>query len=158
MAPQIIFLMRHAEKPDDPKNPDLAPAGVERSKHLATWLPSKMGGPPEFIFAAAPSKHSARPIETVTPLSKAVDAPIDTTFADQDYPALAAELLTSPRYANANIVVCWHHGHIPSFARELGAPSGSYPDPWPEDEFGLVLKFDFSRAPAPQVTPLREEF
>jgi phosphohistidine phosphatase SixA len=158
MAPRSVFLMRHAEKPDDPEDPDLAPAGVARAKRLATWLPSIMGGPPQFIFASSLSRHSARPYETVKPLSKAAGVPIDTTFADQDYSALAAEILADRAYANALVVVCWHHGHIPSFAGDLGAPAGTYPDPWPDGVFDLVLKFDFAANPPPTVTQIRENF
>lgn len=158
MAPRSVFLMRHAEKPDDPEDPDLAPAGVERAKHLANWLPSIMGGPPQFIFAASLSKHSARPYATVKPLSKAVGVPINASFADRDHSALAEALLADPLYADAVIVVCWHHEHIPSAARNLKAPAGTYPDPWPEGVFNLVLKFDFSMDPAPTVTQITEDF
>jgi phosphohistidine phosphatase SixA len=158
MAPGSVFLMRHAEKPDDPKDPDLALAGVERAERLANWLPSIMGGPPQFIFAASLSKRSARPYETVKPLSKAVGVPINATFADQDYSALAEELLVDPVYANAVVVVCWHHGHIPSFARDLKAPAGTYPDPWPDGLFNLVLKFDFGTGSVPTVTQITEDF
>lgn len=158
MAPRSVFLMRHAEKPDDPTDPNLAPAGVERAKRLANWLPSKMEDSPKFIFAASPSKHSARPYETVKPLSKAVGVPINATFADQDYSALAEELLVDPVYANAVVVVCWHHGHIPSFARDLKAAAGTCPDPWPDGLFNLVLKFDFRSGSTPIVTRITEEF
>jgi phosphohistidine phosphatase SixA len=158
MAPRSVFLMRHAEKLYDPKDPDLAPAGVERAKRLATWLPSVMGAPPQFIFACSLSKHSARPYETVKPLAKTVGIPINATFADQDYPALAEEVLVDPAYANAVIVICWHHGHIPSFARALKAGAGTYPDPWPDEVFNLVLKFGFGSDSAATVTPITEDF
>lgn len=38
-----------------------------------------------FIFATSISKHSARPYETVKPLSNATGIPIDAIYADQDY-------------------------------------------------------------------------
>jgi phosphohistidine phosphatase SixA len=157
MAPKSLFLMRHAERPEDPKDPDLAAAGVERAKRLAQWLPSIMGAAPQFIFATAISKHSARPYETVKPLSKATGVPIRATFADQDYAALAEEVTTDPACDDAVIVVCWHHGHIPPLARALGAPAGSCPDPWPEATFDLVLKFDFGAGPT-TVTRIVEDF
>ena len=104
-SPQLILVMRHAEKPDDPSNPDLAPAGVARANALASWLPATFGAP-DFIFAAAISKHSARPYETVKPLSKATGVPADSTIADQDYGFLASELLGTERYVGKRIVVC----------------------------------------------------
>ena len=158
MDPKSVLLVRHAEKPVDPQDPDLSSAGVERAKRLANWLPLKLGGVPTFIFAAAISKHSARPYETVKPLSKAIGVPINATFADQDYPALAAELFSDQAYADALIVVCWHHGHIPPFARDLGALAGTYPDPWPDEVFNLAPKFDFGAGAAPVVSRITEDF
>jgi|SRR5215469_14112230 len=129
MPPQTILLMRHAEKPNDPTDPDLSDAGFARANRLAGWLPQQFG-PPDFLVASALSKHSARPFVTIKPLAKALGIPIDATFADQDYPALAQELLTGSRYVGRLVLVCWHHGHIPSLARDLRAESGRYPDPW----------------------------
>ena len=59
MAPRSVFLMRHAEKPDDPEDPDLAPAGVERAKHLANWLPSIRGARPN-SFSPPHCRSTAR--------------------------------------------------------------------------------------------------
>lgn len=143
--PQIILVMRHAEKPDDPDNPDLTSAGAERAEELATFIP-KTFGKPDFIFAAAISRHSARPYETVKPLSKATGVGIDATFADNDYGALAKELRSKSKYVGMQIVVCWHHGNIPSLLRALKATDGSYPDPWDHKVFNLILKVELSSA------------
>ena len=70
MAPLKSLLMRHAEKPEEPSDPHLSPEGEDRAKRLATWVPRQLGGPPDFIFAAANSEESDRPVETVTPLLK----------------------------------------------------------------------------------------
>ena len=143
--PQIILVMRHAEKPDDPDNPDLTAAGEQRAEELATFIP-KTFGKPDFVFAAAISRHSARPYETVKPLSKATGVGIDATFADNDYGALAKELLSKSKYVGTQIVVCWHHGNIPSLLRALKAADGSYPDPWDHKVFNLILKVELSSA------------
>jgi broad specificity phosphatase PhoE len=83
MKSERILLMRHGEKPDDPLDPALSPAGHKRAKKLAKYIPDKFGKP-DFLFATAISKYSKRPYETLKPLSKATGASIDTNFADQD--------------------------------------------------------------------------
>ena len=142
MSPKMILLMRHAEKSGDPTDPDLSDQGVARAQKLVAWVPQTFGAP-DFIFASAISKHSARPYETVKPLAKALNIPLDATFADQDYGALASDLLTRHRHDGASILVCWHHGNIPALAEDLGAPAGSYPDPWDRNVFDLVLRLDY---------------
>jgi hypothetical protein len=141
-TPLVVLVMRHAEKPVDPSDAHLSPAGMARANAIADYVPRDFGTP-DFIFASAISKHSARPYETVAPLSKRVGVPLDTTIADQDYGYLAAELMSSEVYAAKRIVVCWHHGNIPSLVRALGARAGDYPDPWDPAVFNLILKVEF---------------
>ena len=83
MAPKFILVMRHAEKPDDDNDPHLSPAGHACAEKLASHIPDTFGKP-DFIFAAADSKKSERPRETVEPLSKATGIPIDAKIADKD--------------------------------------------------------------------------
>lgn len=137
-----ILLMRHAEKPDDHADPDLSPAGLQRARDLVPYIQATFGAP-SFLFAAAPSVHSNRPVQTIEPLSKAVGIAIDESIADKHYEDLANKLLTEPRYLGKLTVVCWHHEKIPALARALGARHGDYPDPWKDDVFNLILKFDF---------------
>jgi phosphohistidine phosphatase SixA len=151
-----ILVMRHAEKPEDPLDPDLAPAGHKRAEKLADYIPQTFGRP-DFIFVSAISKHSHRPCETVKPLSKLCGVPVDAEFADQDYPALAHEILTAPRFEGKQVLICWHHGNIPSLAHALGAKHGDYPDPWPRDVFNLILKLSY-RVGKPQLRPVTEPF
>ena len=49
MAPVKILIMRHAEKPDDPSDPNLSPEGQDRAKALVTWYPETFG-PPDVIL------------------------------------------------------------------------------------------------------------
>jgi broad specificity phosphatase PhoE len=154
--PQVVLVMRHAEKSGDPSDPDLTAAGEARAKALADYIPREFGTP-DFIFAAALSKHSARPYETVKPLSKRTGVPIDTTIADQDYGVLASDLLSDADYAAKRIVVCWHHGNIPSLMHALGAAGGSYPDPWDPAVFNLILKVEFPVG-GPSVASVVEPF
>jgi broad specificity phosphatase PhoE len=151
-----VLVMRHAEKPDDPLDPDLSEAGRDRAQKLAHYVPVTFGKP-QFLFASAASKHSRRPIETLDPLSKECNVDIDISFADQDYGALAHTLRKTPIYEGALIVVCWHHGNIPSLAHALKANAGDYPDPWDPSVFNLILQFDFVRG-VPTVHRLIEPF
>jgi len=156
MASLRILLMRHAEKPEDPLDPGLSPAGHARAEKLAAYIP-KTFGMPDFLFAAAVSKHSERPYQTLKPLSREIDLSIDTAFTDQDYEGLGRQLLSKERFAGKLVVVCWHHGYIPSFADVLKAKPGAYPDPWDPAVFNLVLRFEM-RDDVSSVEPIIEPF
>jgi phosphohistidine phosphatase SixA len=157
MAPSLVLLMRHAEKPADPNDSHLSNEGIMRAEKLAAYIPETFGDS-QLLFASTISKHSARPYETLKPLSKRLGVPIDATYADQDYAALATELLVDNRYAGQRIAIAWHHGHIPAFANALGAPKGQYPDPWDPLVFTLILKFEWPGANRPVVTMVTEPF
>src|ERR1700754_2948898 len=120
--PQVIYLMRHGEKPTSAKDPNLAPAGVARADKLPGYIPTLLGGQPlDYIFAAKASKVSNRPVETATPLANALSLPINQSFANNDYRALAKAILSNETYAGKTILIVWHHGRIPALARALGA-------------------------------------
>jgi phosphohistidine phosphatase SixA len=154
-----ILLMRHAEKTGDPMDPHLSQEGYARAAKLADYIPATFGTPLRLI-ATSISKHSVRPIETIEPLSAKMGVLIDATYADQDYGALAQQLLSDPGYsaAGAVIVVCWHHGNIPSMARALRAKVGDYPDPWDAHVFNQILVLTYSGDIEPEVTVLTEPF
>ena len=137
-SPTVLLVMRHAEKSQDPDDPNLSAAGADRAVQLATFIPNRFG-PPKYIFATAVSKHSARPLQTVQPLAKAIAVTIDQSFADQDYGALAKALQHDPRYSGQLTLICWHHGNIPNLLHALHAPDGTFPDPWQRDCFNLIV-------------------
>lgn len=137
-----ILLMRHAEKPAEASDIHLSKAGYERADKLASYIPPTFGKP-DFLFAAADSKNSVRPRETLAPLSQAIKVTIDASHPDDDYAALASKLLTKSHFESKLTVVCWHHEKIPHFAKALGAKDGEYPHPWNPDVFNLILQFGF---------------
>src|ERR1700687_1223273 len=98
MTDARILLMRHAEKTGDPLDPHLSPDGYTRAAPLADYIPATFGLP-QLLIATSISKHSMRPIETLQPLSVKIGVAVDATYADQDYGALASQLLSDPRYA-----------------------------------------------------------
>jgi phosphohistidine phosphatase SixA len=141
MALKQILLIRHAEKPDDPEDPNLTSRGEKRAHKLAKMLRERYGAIDE-IFAATASKHSNRPVLTVTPLAKAVGERIRDGIADQDYGVLAERLLSLQKHDGKRIVICWHHGHIPDLARALGATD--VPKHWPHTVFDRVWNLEFA--------------
>jgi hypothetical protein len=87
------------------------------------------------------TKHSNRPVETVTPLAKALKLEVDAGYANDDYPALAEELYTDPKYQGKTVLICWHHGTLPEFAAVLGATG--VPDRWKDAVFDRVWVVTF---------------
>ena len=156
-TPLMILLMRHAEKLADPMDPNLSNPGFARAAKLADYVPQTFGKP-DFLFASAISKHSKRPYQTLKPLSDKVGIPVDTSYAEQDYGALAQEILSDQKFKTKKAVIAWHHGNIPSFAKALGAPAGKYPDPWDPEVFNLILKFEWGDASGLGVTEVTEPF
>jgi hypothetical protein len=127
MAPKMIVILRHAEKdgppdaPDTPADVHLSAVGKQRAENLETWIPQVCGGPPDYVFAAANSDDSHRPVETMTPLASTLPADrFITKYSKDDYNDLAHELLTDATFADKTVVVCWHHGKIPALAGALG--------------------------------------
>jgi hypothetical protein len=155
--PGRILLMRHAEKPDDDRNPNLTPAGFMRANDLVQFVQSRYGRP-DYIFAADNSKHSCRPLETALPLSKATGVPICLNFKDDDFAELASTLRSDSRFAGKLVVIVWHHGNIPEFAQALQARAGTYPVKWPGSCYNEILQFDYIGGEHPVVSEVREPY
>jgi hypothetical protein len=142
-VPAAVFIIRHAEKPlGDEKLPDLTAIGFQRANLLPTLFIAQPGSskPPRFprptaLFATDTSKHSDRPIETVTPLARALHLRVDHDYADREVSALATELL-SGKYAGQVVLVCWHHGEIPHLAQALGVTDA--PKKWDDTVFDRI--------------------
>ncbi len=94
--PSLLLVMRHAEKPDDPRDPNLTLAGKARADKLADYISNQLTRP-DFIFAAAISAQSARSEQTANPLSDATGVSINPTLANQVYAAMAANIPAGQR-------------------------------------------------------------
>jgi broad specificity phosphatase PhoE len=144
--PRQVLLIRHAEKPANDADFHLSAAGKKRADALPELFRKSDGRPdplpkPDFIFAATNSRHSHRPVETVTPLARSLKLPVDTRFENDDEVRLAKELLTNPRYEGKTVLVCWHHGHLPELARKLGV--AKVPEKWKDGVFDQVWVITF---------------
>jgi hypothetical protein len=153
--PKQILIIRHAEKNDSKSDIHLNARGYARAAALpALFLPAEFPArfdTPEFLFASRKSAHSDRPVETITPLARALRLKIDNTFDNEDYAGLARHVLGKPVYAGKTVLICWHHGNIPALAGAMGIKDAA--TPWPEMQFDRVWRITFADA-VPALTDL----
>jgi phosphohistidine phosphatase SixA len=140
-GPAVVMLMRHGEDIGE-KSFHLNKQGAQRAQALPKLFGTRLPKP-DVIIATHATKGSNRPIETVEPLSKALNIPIDNRYRDDDYAALASSLLTDERYAGKVVLVCWHHGKMDNLAKALGVKSAPR---WPEAQFDRVWMVDFKKS------------
>jgi hypothetical protein len=81
----------------------------------------------------------------VTPFAKAANLPIDNRFANKQPADLAAELRAN--YHGKVILVCWHHGQMPTLLRALGAAPETFlpKGKWPRDVYDWVIMLSFDQ-------------
>jgi hypothetical protein len=149
--PAQILIIRHGEKPGDPcidgeaDGPNLSTKGYERAAALAIYIPAAFGKI-DHLFATHKSTHSDRPVETITPLRKALKLKLNHDFKDDDFKGIAAHILGNPKYSGARILICWHHGKIPQLAAALLVANP--PSPWPCRVFDRVWQIDYEAGSA----------
>ena len=143
-GPAIVMIIRHAEKPED-KDPNLSPKGFQRADALAHVIPDHFPRP-DFLFATKRSAHSERPLETITPLARAMHMDVESKLKDAEFAQLAHQILTEPKYAGKTVLIAWHHGEIPSLAHALGAKDA--PDTWKGDVFDRLWKITYDHGVA----------
>ena len=105
---------------------------------------------PAFIFATQESKHSLRPIETITPTSVALGLTINSQYsnATKDIGKLANDILTKSDYAGKVILICWHHGTIDALATAL---NGTGAQKWVGTVFDRLWLLDYSEGASPPI-------
>ncbi len=141
----VIFIIRHAEKPDS--GFDLTPAGYQRADAYPGYFKGLMvDSKPlklDYIFATGDSKGSHRPRLTVEPLGKALGLQVDTRFTNKKFQDMVDEIQTKDH--GRQILICWHHGEIPNLVRALGAdPDKLLPDgKWPNEVFCWMIQLRY---------------
>ena len=154
MAPQVIMMMRHGEKPAD----EGAPHGVdphgrhdEHSLSVLGWtragavaglfgnLPSAAHAPlvpPHRVFATAPTQHikSVREIHTAEPIAARLGVPLDTSVEHGHEVHLAKRVLAG----DEDVLVVWHHGRLGALLRQFDVVNPEdVPADWPEERYDL---------------------
>jgi hypothetical protein len=161
-SPQQVLIIRHAEKPTDDTDKDLSSRGAGRAAALPSLFlipPTFKTKPapfatPDFLFATAESKNSNRPVETITPLSKALsDMHIHKKHVDKDYQAVVDEIFGDAKYAQKVVLICWHHGKIPDLGKAVAKKAKNadklekeVPAKWHGTVFDRVWLFTFDDA------------
>jgi len=141
MWPKAVYIIRHAEKPEDPRDPNLSPQGIERAQALAKNC-EKLFGKLDCLFAAETSAASARSVETIDPLAQAIHLEISSGVSNKDYSVLAAKLLADPEdYGGKTVLICWHHENIPELAKALHAADA--PGNWMSEVFDRIWVFEY---------------
>ena len=107
-AQSTIFIVRHAEKADATKDPDLSEAGHARAEALATMLK-------DANITAIYATEFKRTQQTAAPLAKALGIS-PTNLAAKDTAIVTAKLRTS----NGNALVVGHGDTIPALIKTLG--------------------------------------
>lgn len=107
-AQSTIFIVRHAEKADATKDPDLSEAGRARAEALAKTLR-------DANITAIYATEFKRTQQTAAPLAKVLGITV-TILPAKDNAALMAKL----RASNGNTLVVGHGDTIPDLIKALG--------------------------------------
>lgn len=151
------MLIRHGEKPGDPDassgidangNADpqsLTAQGWNRAHALVGLFdPAPPATPraglavPQHLIATEINDpdSSKRPLETLTPLSQAMQLTIDASIKG----GKVDELCAAATSAGKIVLIAWKHEVIPAIAQ--GLTSDPVPANWPKERFDVVWIFD----------------
>ncbi|PYL63474.1 MAG: hypothetical protein DMF25_10605, partial [Verrucomicrobia bacterium] len=103
-----IFIVRHAEKADATKDPDLSEAGRARAEALAKMLQ-------DANITAIYATEFKRTQQTAAPLAKALGIAVTTLPAEN-----SAALIAKLRSSNGNALVVGHGNTIADLIKALG--------------------------------------
>jgi hypothetical protein len=171
--PEVIYIIRHAEKPLKPPHSgvdfeggqnehSLLPRGWQRSGALTALFHPEFGPvraglrTPTVLVAPSwghPGKTAAhRSYQTIQGLSEQLGLPITAQFAQGQEQQLADSVITS---CCGVVLICWEHKHIPVIASALPlAPGTAIPRKWPGARYDVI--WSFTRTPGPG--PVRYAF
>ncbi len=172
-SPDVIYLIRHAEKPLKPplsgvdyeggqNEHSLLPRGWQRSGALTALFHPEFGPlrsglrTPTVLVAPSwghPGKTAAhRSYQTIQGLSEHLGLPITSDFAQGQEDELAQTLV---RDHSGVVLVCWEHKHIPVIASALPVLTGTaIPRKWPGDRYDVIWSFTL----VPELSTVRYSF
>jgi hypothetical protein len=165
--PDVIYIIRHGEKPEEPAPRQAAPAhrgvdfrgnqnehsllprGWQRSGALAALFDPSQGPlraglqvprmliSPSYGDSGKAAQH--RTHQTIKGISDRLGIEIAADFAKGHEPHLAAALTKSGPGA---VLICWDHTHIPALAFALPLVYGTViPKTWPDDRYDVIWTF-----------------
>lgn len=165
--PEVVYIIRHGEKPEEPTSRRAAPAhngvdfhgnqnehsllprGWQRSGALAALFDPSQGPlraglqvprmliSPSYGDSRKASQH--RTHQTIRGISDRLGISIATDFAKGQESRLAAALAKSGPGA---VLICWDHAYIPALASALPLAHGTViPKTWPDDRFDVIWTF-----------------
>jgi hypothetical protein len=150
--PDVVMIIRHAEKPDgtDPgldKNgaeddSSLTAVGWQRAHALEGLFDPAQGNPraglarPDRIYAAGVTDdgEGQRTRETVAPLADALGIPVNTDLGRGEEKKLVKDVLAQ----SGSTLVSWQHNGIPEIVDDFPSVSPKPPQEWPSDRFDVV--------------------
>jgi hypothetical protein len=160
VPPEVIYIIRHAEKPLKPplsgvdyqggqNEHSLLPRGWQRSGALAALFHPEFGPMREGLLTPTvlvapswghPGKTAAhRSYQTIQGLSEHLGLPITSEFAQGQEQQLADNLVG--RHSGV-VLICWEHKHIPVIASSLPLVGGTaVPPKWPGDRYDVIWSF-----------------
>ncbi len=166
--PEVIYIIRHAEKPLKPplsgvdfegsqNEHSLLPRGWQRSGALAALFHPDFGPvrtglrTPTVLVAPSwghPGKTAAhRSYQTIQGLSEHLGLPIESQFSQGQEQQLADSLVRS---CSGVALICWEHSHIPVIASSLPVVSGTaIPRKWPGDRYDVIWSLILVPGPGP---------
>jgi hypothetical protein len=166
--PEVIYLIRHAEKPfkphlsgvdyeGGPNEHSLLPRGWQRSGALAALFHPDSGPlrpglrTPTLLVSPSwghPHKTAAhRSYQTIQGLSERLALPIASPFAQGHEQQLADSLVSSH---SGVVLICWEHKHLPSIAAALPLADGTViPEKWPGDRYDVIWEFTLDPGAGP---------
>jgi hypothetical protein len=167
-SPEVIYIIRHAEKPLKPplsgvdyqgsqNEHSLLPRGWQRSGALSALFHPDFGPlraglrTPTVLVAPTwghPGKTAAhRSYQTIQGLSEHLALPITCEFAQGEEAQLADTLV---RHCSGVVLVCWEHKHIPVIGSALPLVTGTdIPRKWPGDRYDVIWSFSLVPGPGP---------
>ena len=129
-SPALIVLLRHAEKPNDDKDPNLGDVGYRRAGALPAWLSSQLQRISSiplssigaiYAMKGGTDKHKTlRPIQTVIPLANTASILLNQNYGFGQTYNLVHEILTTSTYSNKVVVICWIHEELGELAKAFG--------------------------------------
>jgi len=146
-GPAAIVMIRHAEEPDDPQNPNLSDEGAARADRFVEFMthdPAMIRlGTPAAIFATQMTNdgNGRRTQETVAPLANLLRQTVQTPYHAKDYVKLARRVLNDPTLAGKTVVVCWNHEWLPQLAAAFGV--SPQPPKWKNKVYDQVYVITF---------------